>query len=296
MPEIKFTCPSCNQDIQGDESYCGAQINCPTCNTLLVVPQNPIRARKQARQITIVPIFISILIFVGALAFVTVTNNAIDKWYYKGMTTKTLTRQQPDTKTENTFSPQLSRVTVYGTLYVKLRSGENVRLSQVTIAAYDEHSLSNGMAFVNGIIKYNTEDEQSRLQAIKRLMMGNLNNGLDGSLWGGATTLAQTDIDGKFQIKLPHVGAFAFFAYTKRQTPFGTEPYLFFQRILFRGAGDYTIEINNNDEKISDYTSDWVDEYKTEKFNERSDLDWQKDILYWIMKGSYGLADVQTKK
>jgi DNA-directed RNA polymerase subunit RPC12/RpoP len=50
MAEIKFTCPSCNQEIQGDERYCGMQINCPTCNTLLIVPQKPIRAPKQPRQ------------------------------------------------------------------------------------------------------------------------------------------------------------------------------------------------------------------------------------------------------
>jgi hypothetical protein len=161
----------------------------------------------------------------------------------------------------------------------------------VKVAAYDEQSLSSKMASVNDTMsKYSTsEPEDLRLKAAKLQVMLKLYNGLNGGLWGGATAVDETDIDGKFQIKLPHDGKFAFFAFTKRQTPLGNEPYLFFKRCSFTGAGDYKIEMNNTDEEISDYTSDWAEEYKALKFNEMSDYDWQSDVLFWIMKGNYGL-------
>jgi hypothetical protein len=38
MPDIKFSCPSCQQHIQADEGYAGMQVNCPTCQTSLLVP------------------------------------------------------------------------------------------------------------------------------------------------------------------------------------------------------------------------------------------------------------------
>ncbi len=38
MPDIKFSCPSCQQHIQADEGYTGMQVNCPTCQTSLIVP------------------------------------------------------------------------------------------------------------------------------------------------------------------------------------------------------------------------------------------------------------------
>jgi outer membrane lipoprotein-sorting protein len=41
MAEFKFSCPQCGQHIQYDVGYSGAQINCPTCNQLIVVPQAP---------------------------------------------------------------------------------------------------------------------------------------------------------------------------------------------------------------------------------------------------------------
>src|ERR1700677_4713954 len=41
MSEFKFSCPSCGQHIQADDGYSGRQINCPSCQSTLVVPQNP---------------------------------------------------------------------------------------------------------------------------------------------------------------------------------------------------------------------------------------------------------------
>jgi hypothetical protein len=41
MAEFKFPCPQCGQNIQCDMSYSGAQINCPTCQKAIVVPQAP---------------------------------------------------------------------------------------------------------------------------------------------------------------------------------------------------------------------------------------------------------------
>jgi hypothetical protein len=38
MSEIKFSCPSCQQTIAADASYGGLQINCPACNTPMIVP------------------------------------------------------------------------------------------------------------------------------------------------------------------------------------------------------------------------------------------------------------------
>ena len=39
MAEIKVSCSQCGQHFQCDESYGGKQINCPHCQTALVVPQ-----------------------------------------------------------------------------------------------------------------------------------------------------------------------------------------------------------------------------------------------------------------
>lgn len=39
MAEFKFSCPGCNQHIQLDELWGGHQIQCPTCNAEIIVPQ-----------------------------------------------------------------------------------------------------------------------------------------------------------------------------------------------------------------------------------------------------------------
>jgi outer membrane lipoprotein-sorting protein len=41
MAEFKFSCPQCGQHIQCDAGYSGAQINCPSCQQSIVVPQAP---------------------------------------------------------------------------------------------------------------------------------------------------------------------------------------------------------------------------------------------------------------
>jgi hypothetical protein len=41
MSEFKFSCPNCQQNIAATSEYSGAQINCPTCQTPIVVPAPP---------------------------------------------------------------------------------------------------------------------------------------------------------------------------------------------------------------------------------------------------------------
>ena len=38
MSEFRFPCPECGQRILGDTTYAGIQINCPTCQKLIVIP------------------------------------------------------------------------------------------------------------------------------------------------------------------------------------------------------------------------------------------------------------------
>jgi hypothetical protein len=41
MPEFKFPCPQCRQNIQCDSGYTGSKINCPACQQSIVVPRPP---------------------------------------------------------------------------------------------------------------------------------------------------------------------------------------------------------------------------------------------------------------
>jgi hypothetical protein len=41
MSEFKFACPNCQQNIQATPEYSGMQINCPSCQTPMIVPQAP---------------------------------------------------------------------------------------------------------------------------------------------------------------------------------------------------------------------------------------------------------------
>jgi hypothetical protein len=41
MSEFKFSCPNCQQNIQATSEYSGLQINCPSCQTPLIVPTMP---------------------------------------------------------------------------------------------------------------------------------------------------------------------------------------------------------------------------------------------------------------
>jgi len=115
-----------------------------------------------------------------------------------------------------------------------------------------------------------------------------LNNGFD--LWGGAITTATTDRDGKFHVKLPHDGHYAFIAITSRQVYTKNERYIFYDKTLFSGAGKYSLEINNSSEVIGDYTKYWSEETK----QETSDLDLLKGCLTWVMQGAYGLDEFKS--
>jgi outer membrane lipoprotein-sorting protein len=48
MAEFKFSCPQCGQHIQCDPGYSGVQINCPSCQQAIVVPQVPRAAAAPA--------------------------------------------------------------------------------------------------------------------------------------------------------------------------------------------------------------------------------------------------------
>jgi hypothetical protein len=52
MSEFKFSCPNCRQNISATSEYSGAQINCPSCQTPLVVPADPNQAKAPAHQQT----------------------------------------------------------------------------------------------------------------------------------------------------------------------------------------------------------------------------------------------------
>ncbi len=41
MAEFKFSCPQCNQHIECDVGYSGMQINCPSCQNVIIVPMAP---------------------------------------------------------------------------------------------------------------------------------------------------------------------------------------------------------------------------------------------------------------
>jgi hypothetical protein len=41
MSEFKFSCPNCQQNIAATSEYSGAQINCPVCQTPIIVPPDP---------------------------------------------------------------------------------------------------------------------------------------------------------------------------------------------------------------------------------------------------------------
>ena len=41
MADITFQCPHCSQKISGDDSFCGKEIQCPTCNQPFITPERP---------------------------------------------------------------------------------------------------------------------------------------------------------------------------------------------------------------------------------------------------------------
>ncbi|HWC58389.1 MAG TPA: hypothetical protein VHC44_01750 [Verrucomicrobiae bacterium] len=56
MSDLKFTCPSCAQHIQCDESYAGEKIPCPNCATLVRVPADaPLATAAQSTPAALPP-------------------------------------------------------------------------------------------------------------------------------------------------------------------------------------------------------------------------------------------------
>ena len=41
MSEFKFSCPRCQQHLQGDEQFAGREIQCPACHALIRIPPVP---------------------------------------------------------------------------------------------------------------------------------------------------------------------------------------------------------------------------------------------------------------
>jgi hypothetical protein len=55
MADMRFTCPQCNQDITCDELWGGHQIQCPTCQAEIAVPQLQAQAPAAASHNPLVP-------------------------------------------------------------------------------------------------------------------------------------------------------------------------------------------------------------------------------------------------
>jgi hypothetical protein len=56
MNEFKFSCPHCQQSIEATPEYAGLQINCPSCQTPIVVPEAPAAAAaKRPGKLTMAP-------------------------------------------------------------------------------------------------------------------------------------------------------------------------------------------------------------------------------------------------
>ena len=72
MPDFKFFCPNCGQQIQCDTRYIGSQINCPSCNHAIDVPRlGAIPAGKQS-----VPAKRRTLIIIGAVVLLAIVAGA----------------------------------------------------------------------------------------------------------------------------------------------------------------------------------------------------------------------------
>jgi hypothetical protein len=55
MNAFKFSCPHCQQNIEATPEYAGLQINCPNCQTPMVVPKVPTAAVPKPGKLTKVP-------------------------------------------------------------------------------------------------------------------------------------------------------------------------------------------------------------------------------------------------
>ena len=189
----------------------------------------------------------------------------------------------------------LKEITVNGSVYVKLRSGENVTLSMVKVAAYEDEFISKKMAFLNESITKQRQSsppmsakqiaDETRIRTL--LALNESKTGIE--TWGGAVATAVTDKDGKYSMTLPHTGHYSFFSITGRQSPVGNERYIFFRRgNLDASFSTYTVDLNNDYEEVSKYTDGWTDETR----NSFDDQTIFQDVIGWIMTREFGLQDV----
>ena len=68
MAEIKVSCSQCGQHIQCDEAYRGTQINCPKCNTPLLIPAAE-QTAKTGHPIQRVVVSFLVIVIISAVGF-----------------------------------------------------------------------------------------------------------------------------------------------------------------------------------------------------------------------------------
>jgi hypothetical protein len=165
---------------------------------------------------------------------------------------------------------------------------------QSALAAYQRETANGGGEAISQAYKDLIKDpvdvlrNLAELRVVLDLKVLNLEN--DEPLWGGAVATAVTDKDGKFKLTIPDTGSYALFAVTSHRAFATQERYIFYRRVLLRKmGGSYTIDLNNEYEQVTDYTTGWF----KETIARTKDLDLLKDVLFWIMKGNYGLNDVR---
>jgi hypothetical protein len=281
MAELKISCEHCGQHIQCDDGYRGMRIDCPSCQKAIRVP-----AVKH-------PNFPWAAIGGIVLLVVMLCRHWDGVGHFFSSMGHNIGSLVPAT---------FKQVNVDGTLYVKLNSGETVPLSMVKVAVYEESFISNKMAAINETIKNEIKDlpakskqgqleNEAKLMVVLDLKVLNLVN--DEPIWGEAIATSETDKDGKFHVTLPNSGHYALFAVTSRRSLAGQERYIFFSREWLAQRGStYTIDLNNQNEQIGQYA-----QYLTKDIiDETSDLDLLKDVLFWLMKGNYGLENVTPPK
>lgn len=313
MAEIKISCPHCSQHIQCDDSYCDKQIDCPSCQQPIFVTSAKTPKQKSHKNV-VAKITAENRAFFEKLDSeckgITIQYSAKEKIYAAAFSMVLVVaflffgtigagyfgnHVVPAVKNfniGNLVPAAFKKVTVHGTVYVKLNSGESVPLSMVTVAVYDDEFISNKMVTLNQQI---TKEKQS--SESKDILEGNvrvetmlaLNNGLN--LWGGAVVIAETDKDGKFTVTLPRTGHYSFFAISDRNAPANRERYFFFRRgNLDTAFGTYTADLNNEFEEVGKFTEGWTDE----TLNSFDDQTLFNAVVYSIMTREYGLQDVSN--
>lgn len=186
-----------------------------------------------------------------------------------------------------------SEVASWWQQYQSSKSSYAYQSWQRALADYQRESANGSGEVISQSYKDSIKDpvdlleNEAKLKVVLDLKVLSLAN--DEPIWGGAVATALTDKDGKFHIALPQGGDYALFAVTSRRSLAGQERFVFFRRLLLKSGYSYpTVDLNNQHEEVSEYTTGWPNEMR----NEESDLKLLKDVLFWLMKGNYGLEDV----